>query len=53
MFFKLRFLVPNVCVPSVAVDFVPVIFVNMLPGVEHFLDVLISIIVCLCDIVCI
>lgn len=44
---------PNVCVPSVADDFVPVKFVNMLPGVEHSLDVLISIIVCLCDIVCI
>lgn len=38
-------------IPSLAVDFVPVIFVNMLPEVEHFLDVLISIAVCLCDIV--
>lgn len=42
---------PRVCVPSMAVNFVPVVFVNMLPEVEHFLDALISIIVCLCDIV--
>lgn len=44
---------PNVCVPSMAVNSVPVMFANMLPAVEHFLDVLISIIVCLCDIMCI